>query len=161
MHGTDGVCPVSTGHGTAQSSGGQCGDVAENHSMRILLVDDSPVNLRVLSIMLERFGWCAPDTALSGREALDKHRAQPFDIILMDCFMPDMDGFAAAGEIRRHERDAAHTIIIALTANAASGDRELCLSAGMDDYLAKPIQVDRMQQMLEKWRQRIVAGTAC
>lgn len=127
--------------------------------MRILLVDDSPINLRVLSIMLERFGWGKPATALSGREALNMHREQPFDLILMDCFMPDMDGFAAAGEIRRLENGMSHTIIIALTANASQGDRELCLSAGMDDYLAKPIQLEKVQQMLEIWQQRLVEET--
>ena len=116
-----------------------------------LLVDDNIVNLKVASRLLEKNG-CAVRTASNGKEALARYAEQPFDLIFMDVQMPEMNGFEAARAIRRiEESNGTRTSIIALTANAMAGDRDLCLDSGMDDYLSKPIEMAKLQEMIAKY----------
>ncbi|MCX5760153.1 MAG: response regulator, partial [Gemmatimonadetes bacterium] len=89
--------------------------------------------------------------AANGEQAIAASADAVFDVIFMDCQMPVLDGYAATAAIRRREGDARRTPIIAMTANAMPGDRERCLSAGMDDYLAKPIDDARIRGALERW----------
>ena len=107
---------------------------------RILLAEDNAVNARLASVMLERLG-CVVDIAGDGVEALEALRRASYDVVLMDCQMPELDGFEATRRIRSRETEErmGHLPIIAMTANAMAGDRERCLEAGMDDYVAKPI----------------------
>jgi len=116
---------------------------------RVLVVDDNPVSQRVASSLLQRLG-CRVDVAANGQEAVDMLDTIPYDIIFMDCQMPVMDGFEATKEIRRREAGELHSTIIAMTANAMKRDRELCLEAGMDDYIAKPISKAGLADLLKK-----------
>jgi two-component system, sensor histidine kinase and response regulator len=119
--------------------------------IRVLLVEDSPVNLEVCVLILERLG-CVVETATNGWDALERHADKEFELIFMDCQMPEMDGYEATAEIRRRESQShRHTPIIALTGNVIEGARERCLAAGMDDYLAKPFSLDQMRAMLTAW----------
>jgi len=122
------------------------------HGLDVLLVEDNPVNLEVGLGMLEKLG-CAITTAGNGREALQAMQDRRFDVVLMDCQMPEMDGFEATRERRRIEREdrLEPAVIVALTANAVAGDRERCLAAGMDDYLAKPFTLNQIGEMLQRW----------
>jgi signal transduction histidine kinase/CheY-like chemotaxis protein len=120
---------------------------------RILLVEDNAVNQEVTKEMLKMMGCCV-DVAEDGAEAVDAVKEKAYDLLLMDCHMPVMDGFEATAVIRRKEAgDPAktHLPIVALTADAVEGDRERCLAAGMDDYLAKPFTQDDLYSILEKW----------
>ncbi|WP_307722084.1 response regulator [Duganella callida] len=120
---------------------------------KVLLAEDNPVNVEVASAMLEGLGLDV-SRASNGEEALHSVQADDFDVVLMDCQMPVMDGFAATSEIRRHEqqRGRARSLpIIAITANALQGDRESCLAAGMDDYLSKPFTQQALGQTLARW----------
>jgi len=121
-----------------------------NADTRILLVEDNPVNQMVALRLLELLGLHA-DVANDGAEAVDVARWQGYDLLLMDCEMPNMDGYQATAAIRRREADSGQrSKIIAMTANAMAGDREKCLAAGMDDYLAKPIQLDTLRATLQR-----------
>jgi CheY-like chemotaxis protein len=117
---------------------------------RILLVEDNVVNQRVASRMLQRLGLQA-DVASNGVEAVSAVEAQEYALVLMDCQMPEMDGYQAAGAIRRLSTIARNVPIVAMTANAMQGDRERCLAAGMDDYMTKPLTLDALQGMLKNW----------
>jgi PAS domain S-box-containing protein len=116
----------------------------------VLLVEDNATNRAVGLRQLLRLGLDA-EAVDSGEEAVRVVAACRWDCVLMDCQMPGMDGFAATRAIRRAEGDERHTPIVALTANAMQGDREACLTAGMDDYLAKPVRLAVLQQMLARW----------
>ena len=114
-----------------------------------LVVDDNTINLKLSVRILEKLGWQCW-VAQNGREALDLLAAESFSVVLMDCQMPVMDGFEATAEIRRREAGVGHTPVIALTANAMTGDRERCLAAGMDAYVSKPIAVPQLKAALER-----------
>jgi CheY-like chemotaxis protein/HPt (histidine-containing phosphotransfer) domain-containing protein len=118
----------------------------------ILVVEDNLINQQVALGILQIQGYSV-SVANNGREALDAYAQGAFDLILMDCHMPEMDGFEATMEIRRREQAAGgrRVPIVALTANAMAQDREECLNAGMDDHLAKPFSMQTMQEMLERW----------
>ncbi len=116
--------------------------------LHILVVDDNAVNRTVVSKMLQRYG-ATFDVARDGVEAVDAVEATRYDLVLMDCQMPRMDGFEATHAIRRRETDGQHVRIVALTANAMPEDRRRCLAAGMDGYLAKPIRSDFLTKVLD------------
>jgi signal transduction histidine kinase/CheY-like chemotaxis protein len=119
---------------------------------RILLVEDNLVNQEVTLGMLSVHG-CRADVAGNGREALDAIAARKYDLVLMDCQMPVMDGYEATRTLRAREKEAGgeHLAVVALTANALEGDSDSCLAAGMDDYLSKPFTIGRLGNLLAKW----------
>ena len=127
-------------------------------SARVLVAEDNPVNQRVVQALLARLG-VQVEIVQDGCEALGARTRGTWDIVLMDCQMPGLDGFEATRSWRRAEgaSGARRVPIIALTANALAGDRELCLEAGMDDYLAKPIRLESLLAMFQKW---LTAGPA-
>ena len=131
--------------------------VAENNSAqldaKILLVEDNPINQMVAQKMLEKVGL-KPKLANNGLQAMQLLNEQTFDLVLMDCQMPEMDGFDATREIRKLEIKAINQNsipVVAMTANVMSGDRERCLDVGMDDYIGKPVQRDQLESVLRKW----------
>ncbi len=91
------------------------------------------------------------DVAANGSEAWNGSEQSTYDLIFMDCQMPEMDGYEATAEIRRHENGSKHIPIIAMTAHAMQGDREKCLQAGMDDYIPKPIKKENLTEIVQKW----------
>jgi CheY-like chemotaxis protein len=117
---------------------------------RVLVVEDNPVNQLVSRKMLERVG-CRADVAANGIEAVDAVSRVPYDVVFMDCQMPEMDGYEATRHIRTLEGSAGKTIIVAMTANALRGDREKCIASGMDDYLSKPVTQEAIKAVLQKW----------
>jgi PAS domain S-box-containing protein len=124
----------------------------------ILLVEDNLINQQVALGILQIQGY-AVTVVNNGREALDAHAQGAFDLILMDCHMPEMDGFEATRALREREASSGKRMpIVALTANAMAQDREACLSAGMDDHLAKPFSMQTLHDMLDRWMPR--AGSA-
>jgi len=118
-------------------------------SGRVLVAEDNPVNQRVAQALLEKIGFDVEIVA-NGAEVVEKLENNSYDLIFMDCQMPVMDGFDATREIRKLDKED-HTIIIAMTASAMHGDRETCIEAGMDDYIAKPIKLDTLTNIAEKW----------
>jgi CheY-like chemotaxis protein len=122
--------------------------------VRILLAEDNPINVRVAQGLLGRLGYSLA-VASNGREAVEAVERESYDIVFMDCMMPEVDGFEATRLIRR--RSGPVPVIIAMTANAMEGDRDRCLAAGMDDYLAKPLVLKELADCLEKWT-RAAAG---
>ncbi len=117
---------------------------------RILIAEDNIINQKVATRILEKLGYNT-DVAGNGYEALDFLERSTYDLVFMDCQMPEMDGYDATGKIRRNEGADRHTLIIAMTASAMPGDRERCLSAGMDDHIAKPITLNGIRKVLEHW----------
>jgi PAS domain S-box-containing protein len=125
---------------------------------RVLVAEDHEVNQKVTVKLLEKLGYRA-DVAANGREAVEAFERGRYDIILMDCSMPDMDGFDAARAIRTTEAGA-RTAIIAMTANALEGDRERCIAAGMDDYIAKPVDRSELAHKLARWSTTAMVGVS-
>ena len=119
---------------------------------RVLLVEDNFINQKVACSMMERLE-VSVDTAMSGREAIEKFEIGHYDLIFMDCQMPEMDGFETTAAIRAQEKEKSlsKTVIVALTANAMEGDRKRCLDSGMDDYMSKPISLYGLNQVLDRW----------
>ena len=136
--------------GTRLPAAAPQGPEPEQLNARILLVEDNLVNQRVAVAVLKKLGL-VPDLAANGRVACTAALAQAYDLILMDCQMPEMDGFQATRQIRAQEGSRHRVPILAMTANAMSGDRERCLAAGMDDYLAKPITILGLKSALLRW----------
>jgi len=117
---------------------------------RILVVEDNQINQRVILTQLKKLGYQG-EGAGDGREALTMLARFAYDAVLMDCQMPEMDGYEATRQLRKLETDGRHRIIIAVTAFGLSGDREKCLEAGMDDYLAKPVRMEQLEETLNRW----------
>jgi len=117
---------------------------------RVLVVEDNAVNQRVAGALLAKLA-CRVDVAATGKEALEMVASLPYDLVFMDCEMPEMDGYEATRRIRARESKSARLPIIAMTAHALPGDREKCLSAGMDDYLTKPILPVDLERALGSW----------
>ena len=118
--------------------------------VRVLVAEDNIINQKVAAHMLKKLG-VRPDLAANGREAVEMFNLLPYDLIFMDCQMPEMDGYAAAREIRRREGPNQHVPIVAMTAEVLAGCREQCLAAGMDDHLPKPVKVEFVFEALRKW----------
>ncbi len=118
--------------------------------LRILLAEDHPINQQVIVEQLAVLGYHADCTA-NGQEALDLLAQKSYDLVLMDCQMPVLDGYETAKKLREREKGDRHTFVIALTAHAMPGEREKCLAAGMDDYLSKPVDLDALAAVLKKY----------
>ncbi|MDB5029096.1 MAG: histidine kinase, partial [Candidatus Eremiobacteraeota bacterium] len=119
--------------------------------VHVLVAEDNPVNRKLALQQLKKLGYRA-DAVTDGREAIDAVANGDYDLVLMDCQMPEVDGFEATREIRRAESlRGGHVPIVAMTANALEGDREACLAAGMDHYLAKPVQLAALRLVVERF----------
>ena len=154
--GASGERPVSAaGMEAAVGSGRPAIEAREGAAARnlILVVDDNAVNLHVALGQLESHGYVA-EVVSSGRDALIALSRRRYDLVLMDCQMPEMDGFQATQEIRRREGRSRHTIIVAMTAYALEGDRQKCLAAGMDDYIGKPVRGAELDRVIRRWLRR-------
>jgi CheY-like chemotaxis protein/HPt (histidine-containing phosphotransfer) domain-containing protein len=125
--------------------------------LRLLLVEDNTVNVKVALRMLANLG-CLVDVAYNGKEAVTMAQSTSYDLIFMDCQMPEMDGYEATGEIRRRERLGERIPIVAMTAHAMPGDRERCIEAGMDDYISKPLRQADLQRAIGKLAKVEAAG---
>lgn len=126
--------------------------LSEKYPLRILVAEDNPINQQLTMMILAKMGYI-PEIVENGLQALDKLQETAFDLVLMDIQMPEMDGLESTRVIRRtHHRQP---IIIAMTANAMRGDQEECLAEGMDDYLSKPVKLEELVGMLEKWGEKI------
>ena len=123
---------------------------ASRHPLRILMADDSQVNQKVGCSFLEKLGYRA-EVVSNGFEVLDAFERQPYDLVFLDVQMPEMDGYEAARQLGRRWKNEDSPCIIAMTGNAMQGDREKCLRAGMDDYIAKPVRVEDIRTALERW----------
>lgn len=123
---------------------------APRRDARILLAEDNAVNRRVAVAMLQRLGFDA-EVATDGAAALDQWREGRYDLILMDCQMPRLDGYEATERIRLAEADGVRVPIVAITAGTMVGDRERCIAVGMDDYITKPLDIEVLAEMLDQW----------
>jgi CheY-like chemotaxis protein len=127
--------------------------MAVRHPLRILLAEDNVVNQKLALRLLSQMGYRA-DLASNGIEAIESVERQTYDVVLMDVQMPEMDGLEASKRITARWAADMRPRIIAMTANAMAGDRELCMAAGMDDYVTKPIRVEALVQALYQAHQR-------
>lgn len=121
-----------------------------NSQFSLLLAEDNRINQRVAAGYLKNFGYHV-DVADNGLQAVEMIKTKPYNLVFMDCQMPEMDGFEATAAIRQLPKDNSQVTIIALTANAMKGDRERCIEAGMNDYMSKPFNADELKAMLDKW----------
>ena len=124
-------------------------------STRILIAEDNPVNQKVTLLLLRNLGYAA-DVVCNGREVLSALKKKKYKLVLMDAQMPELDGVAATRRIREGQMNGdpafpPNLTIVAMTANAMTGDREICIAAGMDDYLAKPVKPNDLKKMLERY----------
>jgi CheY-like chemotaxis protein len=124
--------------------------IGKAHVPRILLAEDNTVNQKVMLRMLGKLGYRA-DVVANGVEVLRALERQPYDVVLMDVQMPEMDGFEAARAICKHWSSAEKPKIIAITAYALQGDREKCLDAGMDDYISKPVKLEDLRTIIQSY----------
>jgi CheY-like chemotaxis protein len=126
--------------------------------LRILVAEDNAVNRKVACKQLENLGYTA-DIATNGEEVLQRLENQTYDIILMDCQMPVLDGYTTTQTLRQRwnnsQSEILYPVVIAMTANAMSEDREKCLDAGMNDYISKPVRKARLQEILTNWIQKL------
>jgi CheY-like chemotaxis protein len=118
--------------------------------VRVLVAEDNVVNQKVAQRHLAKLGIHA-DIVGNGLEALEALRRIPYDLVLMDCQMPELDGYEATRQVRRGEAGSANVPIVAMTANAMHGDKERCLESGMDDYIAKPVRQKELVEVIERW----------
>ncbi|MBA5687910.1 response regulator [Duganella sp. LX47W] len=127
--------------------------------LRVLVAEDTEMNRQLARILLTRLG-CEVDEAVNGQLALDALEAARYDLVLMDCMMPVLDGYEACRRLRQRESetDAPRLPVIALTASAIEGDRQRCLAAGMDDYLSKPFTAAEFSAMVARWGRLPVAA---
>jgi len=132
----------------ARSKPGETRFVRPN--IRVLVAEDNPLNRKLAARQLQRFGLAA-DEVSNGAEAVRAMQRVPYDLVLMDCQMPGMDGFEATRRIRAAEVHGRHTPIVAVTASALEGDRERCLEAGMDDYVSKPVAESEYLRVFDRW----------
>jgi PAS domain S-box-containing protein len=132
---------------------------APMRAARVLVVEDNAVNRKLTTALLERFGHHS-DVASNGREAVEAVAATRYDLVIMDCQMPEMDGFEATRRIREVERAGTRTPILAMTANAMDGDRERCIAAGMDDYVTKPIRPAKLEEAVARLLGRALTGSS-
>jgi CheY-like chemotaxis protein len=135
------------------SGGGPTLPLSGKQPIRMLMAEDNSINQRVGKLILQKAGYRI-DLVSDGSEAVDAHQKSPYDVILMDCQMPTMDGFEATRRIR--SAGLRQPVIIAVTANALVGERERCLAAGMDDYLSKPFQAEQLVAIVEKWAEEAI-----
>jgi signal transduction histidine kinase/ActR/RegA family two-component response regulator len=146
--------PVSQAEGrTATETAGDASSAPQPVRHQVLLVEDNDISRRVTRQMLERLG-CEVTLATNGREALQRLQNRPYDLVLMDCQMPEFDGYAATVEIRRREGSTAHVPIVAITADTMKEDRDRCIAAGMDDYVGKPASFGDLEAILRRWGAR-------
>jgi CheY-like chemotaxis protein len=124
--------------------------LARRAARRVLIADDNAVNQKLAVRLVERAGLIA-DVVSNGEEAVRAARERRYELILMDCQMPQMDGFEATARVRELEGTVRRTPIVAMTAHANQGDRERCLDAGMDDYISKPVKMDELTAVLARW----------
>jgi PAS domain S-box-containing protein len=143
--------PAPLSAGAPPEEGNECPIIGQ--TPRVLLAEDNPVNQELGRLMLESLG-CTVDVVGNGREAVEALFNEEYDLVFMDCQMPEVDGYQATRSIRQREageNDVRHVPIIALTAHAMDGDRENCLAAGMDDYASKPFSTSQLQALLKRW----------
>ncbi|MBX7131625.1 MAG: response regulator [Fimbriimonadaceae bacterium] len=139
-------------------SPGSPAQLPDSKGLKVLLAEDNKVNQMVAVALLKRLG-CEVDVAENGAQAVSMSESATYDLILMDVQMPEMSGLEATHAIRERERGSGrHQLIVALTAHALEGDREICTNAGMDDYLTKPIKGEHLQELIERWSTRSLAA---
>jgi len=127
--------------------------------LRVLVAEDHPVNQKIIAAMLRKLGY-RPDIVANGLEVLTALERHPYDLVLMDCEMPELDGLEATRRLRREVPAGRQPVIVAMTAYALQGDRERCLESGMDDYLSKPVELEQLRLTLEQWGRRRHGVTA-